>query len=43
MARKRLPKLTPLEARVMDCVWDLREATVREVKDRLDQHRAAGL
>lgn len=37
MARKRLPRLTPLEARVMDCVWDLREATVREVKDRLDQ------
>ena len=37
MARKRPPKLTPLEARVMDCVWGLREATVREVKDRLDR------
>ncbi len=37
MPRKRLPRLTPLEARVMDCVWDLREATVREVKDQLDQ------
>jgi predicted transcriptional regulator len=36
MARKRQPKLTPLESLVMDCVWDLREATVREVKDRLD-------
>jgi len=37
MAGRRLPKLTPLEARVMDCVWDLREASVREVKDHLDR------
>ncbi|MFH1571828.1 MAG: BlaI/MecI/CopY family transcriptional regulator [Gemmatimonadota bacterium] len=28
-------RLTPLEARIMDCVWDLGEATARQVKERL--------
>lgn len=28
-------RLTPLEAVIMDCVWDLSEATVRQVQARL--------
>ena len=35
MAKKREIKLTPLEALIMDCVWDLSSATVRQVQDRL--------
>jgi len=30
-----LGRLTPLEARVMHCVWELGEARVREVQERL--------
>ena len=30
-------KLTPLEATVMDCAWELHEATVRETKELLDR------
>lgn len=34
---KRLPKrLTSLEALIMDCVWDMSEATVRQVQARLE-------
>lgn len=36
MARARPKGLTGLEAVIMDCVWDLSEATVRDVKERLD-------
>ena len=36
MAKRRQPRLTALESLIMDRVWDLREATVREVKERLD-------
>ncbi len=32
-------RLTPLETQVMDAVWQLGEATVRQVRDRLDQDR----
>jgi len=35
MARKKPHRLTPLEALIMDCVWDTKETTVREVKDTL--------
>lgn len=36
----KLPgRLTPLEAVVMHCVWDLGEATARQVKERLDGQR----
>lgn len=35
MADKDLRRLTPLEALIMDCVWDLSQATVHEVQDRL--------
>ena len=37
MAKRKSPRLTPLESLVMDCLWELREATVREVKERLDR------
>lgn len=36
MPGKRPPKLTPLESLIMDTVWDLGEATVRDVKEALD-------
>ena len=36
MSRKELKKLTELEAVIMDCVWDLSRATVREVQERLE-------
>ena len=36
MAKASPRKLTGLEAVIMDCVWDLSKATVREVKERLD-------
>jgi predicted transcriptional regulator len=36
MAEGKPKKLTPLEALIMDCVWDMPEATVREVKERLE-------
>ncbi len=32
-------KLTPLEAVIMDCVWDLSQATVRQVQERLRRAR----
>jgi predicted transcriptional regulator len=32
-------RLTPLEARIMDCVWDLGEATARQVMERLEAER----
>ena len=37
MATRKPSRLTPLESLVMDCLWELREGTVREVKERLDQ------
>jgi BlaI family transcriptional regulator, penicillinase repressor len=35
MAKRTPKRLTPLEALIMDCVWDLSEATVRQVRERL--------
>jgi predicted transcriptional regulator len=35
MPGKRDMRLTPLEAVIMECVWDLSEATVRQVQERL--------
>ena len=32
-------RLTPLEAVIMDCVWDLSQAKVRQVRERLRQTR----
>ena len=39
MGRKRPAKLTPLEALVMDCVWEAGEATVRQVREGLRDRR----
>jgi predicted transcriptional regulator len=39
MARKRPAKLTPLEAIVMDCVWEAGEATVRQVRECIKPRR----
>ena len=39
MGNGRPDRLTPLESLIMDCVWDMGEATVREVKDRLDPEK----
>lgn len=39
MAKRKLDRLTPLEAQIMHCVWDLGEATARQVKDRLRSTR----
>jgi len=36
MSERRPKRLTPLEALVMDCVWDLEEATVRQVQECLE-------
>ncbi len=33
MARKRNMKLTALESVIMDCVWEMSEATVRQVQE----------
>jgi predicted transcriptional regulator len=35
VARKRPKRLTPLETLIMDCVWELGEASVRDVRERL--------
>jgi BlaI family transcriptional regulator, penicillinase repressor len=35
MLRKKPKRLTPLESQIMDCVWDLETATVREVQEGL--------
>ena len=40
MAKTKPRKLTPLEGEIMDCVWDLGEATVRQVHKRLGPERA---
>ncbi|MFO7956156.1 MAG: BlaI/MecI/CopY family transcriptional regulator [Candidatus Brocadiia bacterium] len=39
MGNGRPDRLTPLESLIMDCVWDMGEATVREVKERLDPEK----
>lgn len=39
MSRTKARRLTPLEAQVMDAVWELGEATVRQVKDHLEPTR----
>ena len=39
MSNNRPQRLTPLESQIMDCVWDLEEATARRVKERLDPTR----
>ncbi len=36
MAPKRNIRLTPLEAIIMDCVWDMSPVTVRQVRERLE-------
>ena len=35
MPRKRPKRLTPVETVIMDCLWTLEEATVREVREQL--------
>ena len=35
MAKKRPERLTPVEAVIMDCLWDLGEGTVRQVRESL--------
>ena len=32
-------RLTPLESLIMDCVWEMSEATVRQVRQRLDESK----
>lgn len=39
LTNSRPERLTPLESQIMDCVWDLKEATARQVKERLDHTR----
>ncbi len=39
MTRKRDLKLTPLEAVIMDCVWDLSRATVRQFQEGIEASR----
>ncbi|MFH0965050.1 MAG: BlaI/MecI/CopY family transcriptional regulator [Planctomycetota bacterium] len=39
MARKRLDRLTPVEATIMDRLWALKQATVREVQEALSPTR----
>ena len=39
MSRKSEMRLTPLEAVIMDCVWDLSRATVRQVQEHLQPAR----
>ena len=41
MSDERPDRLTPAEARIMDCVWELGEATVRDVKEMLDRRKSA--
>ncbi len=36
MPKKERNRLTPLEALIMDTVWDMSQATVRQVKERLE-------
>ncbi len=40
MSDDRPNRLTPAEARIMDCVWELGEATVRDVKEMLDRRKS---
>ena len=39
MAKKNTKRLTPLESLLMDAVWDLGDATVRQVRQRLHAAR----
>jgi predicted transcriptional regulator len=39
MAKKNTKRLTPLESLLMDAVWDLGDATVRQVRERLHSAR----
>jgi predicted transcriptional regulator len=39
MAKKNPKRLTPLETLIMDCVWDMSEATVRDVQERLHRKK----
>jgi predicted transcriptional regulator len=39
MGDERPDRLTPAEAQIMDCVWELGEATVRDVKEKLDRSK----
>ena len=39
MAREKLARLTPVEAQIMDCVWQLERATVRQVQDALSPEK----
>ena len=39
MLSTRPKKLTPLETLIMDCVWSLDRATVREVQERLEPEK----
>ncbi|MCK4375676.1 MAG: BlaI/MecI/CopY family transcriptional regulator [Candidatus Brocadiae bacterium] len=36
MAKGKPTRLTPLEALIMDCIWDLGDVTVRQVQERLE-------
>jgi len=39
LSKSRPERLTPLESQIMDCVWDLQEATARQVKEGLNHTR----
>jgi BlaI family penicillinase repressor len=39
MARNTLKRLSPLEALIMDCIWDETETTVRQVQERLQDEK----
>ncbi|MHC4716137.1 MAG: BlaI/MecI/CopY family transcriptional regulator [Planctomycetota bacterium] len=39
MTTKRTDRLTPLESRIMDSVWELSSATVRQVQEHLQPTR----
>jgi predicted transcriptional regulator len=39
MPKSKAKRLTPLEALIMDCVWNKSEATVREVQEALQREK----
>ena len=42
MARKKLPKPTEAELAILNVLWKLRKASVREVQEQLQQERGTG-
>ena len=43
MARTSLDRLGSLQKAVMEAVWELGEATVQQVRDRVDRRALAGI